>query len=157
MSLQGGPPYGSVPSGQVPSGHVPHQPGQNAPRPIDQRSYQPRTVQPHVRVEQPITQAPTLGQYFRSDSRSVPGARRSRWAGRLAFWLGLAAVILMWSSLIVDIPFHAPIALALSVVAIFFALVAIIAGIGRASGIWGLLLALAGNAIVVAWLGENVF
>lgn len=130
-------------------------PGQNQ-RP-DPRAYQPRTITLSVRVDQAVHTAPTLGQYFRSDYRGVPGAKKQKWAGRLAFWFGLGAAILVWSALFVDIPYHAAIAMAFSVVALFFALVAIIAGIGRASGVWGLIFALLGNAVVVGWLGENVF
>jgi hypothetical protein len=124
---------------------------QNEPRP-DPRAYQYRPIMPNLRVEPPITQAPTFGQYVRSDSRGTPGVRGPRWAGRISFWLGLASLVLFWivAGLFVQTAFIY-IAAGFSVVALFFGLVAFIAGIGRGSGFWGILFALAGNFVVVAW------
>jgi len=99
-----------------------------------------------------ITHAPTLGQFWRSDIRRTTGAKRARWAGLTAFWLGLASIAFLFigggigSLLIRDI------ALPISVVAGLFALIAIIAGVGRAFGWFGLILALIGNYFVINWL-----
>jgi hypothetical protein len=93
--------------------------------------------------------APTLGQFWRSDVRRTRSGR-TRWPGLLAFLGGLAALILLVLGGAAASIVLVSIALAFSVVAGFFALVAIIAGLGRALGILGLLLALAGNIYVVA-------
>jgi len=99
-----------------------------------------------------ITHAPTLGQFWRSDIRRTTGAKRARWAGLTAFWLGLASIAFLFigggigSLLIRDI------ALPISVVAGLFALIAIIAGVGRAFGWFGLIFALIGNYFVISWL-----
>lgn len=121
--------------------------------PADPRTYQPRTVQPYVRVEQPVTHAPTLGQYFRSDSRHLPGGRRQRWAGALAFWLGLASIpTLFLLGAALEQPVFYYVALAFGAVGGFFGLVALIAGIGRVLGFFGILFALLGNVYVISWL-----
>jgi hypothetical protein len=130
--------------------------GQNVgtARQNDPRAYQPRTVQPQVRVEQPMTSAPTLGQYFRSDTRGVPGARRPRWAGLIAFWLGLLSIPLLFVvGGIFQVREFWDVAAAFSVVAVFFGLVAFVAGFGRALGFFGILFALIGNVYVLSWLG----
>jgi len=93
--------------------------------------------------------APTLGQFWRSDVRRTR-AGRTRWPGLLAFFGGLAALILLILGAVAASLVLVSIALAFSAVAGFFALVAIIAGLGRALGILGLVLALAGNVYVVA-------
>lgn len=99
-----------------------------------------------------ITHAPTLGQFWRSDIRRTTGGRRPRWAGLTAFWLGLAALAFLIIGGVAGIELVRAIALPLSTVAIFFALVALIAGVGRVLGFFGLLFALAGNAVVLAGL-----
>ncbi|HEV7742585.1 MAG TPA: hypothetical protein VGO65_09215 [Pseudolysinimonas sp.] len=125
---------------------------QNDPR-NDPRAYQYRPIMPNLRIEPPITQAPTFGQYVRSDTRGTPGVRGPRWAGRIAFWLGLASVVLLWGVAgIFSLTAFFGVAAAFSVVALFFGLVAFVAGIGRALGFWGIVLALAGNIIVIQWL-----
>ncbi|MCU1415885.1 MAG: hypothetical protein JWP32_59 [Schumannella sp.] len=125
---------------------------QNDPR-NDPRAYQYRPIMPNLRIEPPITQAPTFGQYVRSDTRGTPGVRGPRWAGRIAFWLGLASVVLLWGVAgIFSLTAFFGVAAAFSVVAVFFGLVAFVAGIGRALGFWGIVLALAGNIIVIHWL-----
>src|ERR1700712_5465425 len=48
-------------------------------------------VQPAGHTEV-IEQAPTLGQFWRSDIRHTTGGRTPRWAGTVAFWVGLAAL-----------------------------------------------------------------
>lgn len=132
------------------------QQGQNSvgvPRQNDPRAYQPRTVAPQVRVEPPLTNAPTLGQYFRSDYRGVPGARRPRWAGLLAFWLGLLSIPMLYLlGTAFQLPAFSYAAAAFSVVAIFFGLVAFVAGIGRVLGFFGIVFALLGNVYVLTWL-----
>jgi len=100
-------------------------------------------------ISSTYTHAPTLGQFWRSDVRRTR-AGRVRWPGLVAFFGGLAALILLITALAAASVLLASVALAFSVVAGFFALVAIIAGFGRALGILGLLLALAGNVYVVA-------
>jgi len=127
-------------------------------RPNSQYTYRPvAPIAPQTNFEPPMKQAPTLAQFWRSDMRQMPGHRKARWAGAIAFWLGLAAGILLIFGTAVEIPYAGQIALALSSVAIFFGLVAIIAGIGRVIGFLGIILALIGNVYVLSWLGENVF
>lgn len=99
-----------------------------------------------------ITHAPTLGQFWRSDIRRTTGAKRARWAGLTAFWLGLAAIGFLFIGGGIGVPLVRDIALPLSVVAGLFALIAIIAGVGRLLGWFGLTFALVGNAFVIAWL-----
>lgn len=101
-----------------------------------------------------ITHAPTLGQFWRSDVRHTTGLRRPRWAGLTAFWLGLASIGFLFIGGAIGLPVIRDIALPLSVVAGFFALIAIIAGIGRVLGWFGLIFALIGNAFVIAWLAS---
>ena len=127
---------------------------QNDPR-NDPRAYQYRPIMPNLRVEPPITQAPTFGQYVRSDYRGTPGVRRSRWAGAISFWLGLLSVPLLWvvGGMFAQSSFFY-VASAFSVVAIFFGLVAFVAGIGRGLGFWGIVFALFGNYFVVEWVGK---
>ncbi len=99
-----------------------------------------------------ITHAPTLGQFWRSDIRHTTGAKRARWAGLTAFWLGLASIAFLYIGGGIGVQLVRDIALPLSVVAGLFALVAIIAGIGRALGWFGLIFALIGNFFVIGWL-----
>jgi hypothetical protein len=128
------------------------------PRPNAQYQYRPvAPVAPHVNFEPPMTQAPTLRQFWRSDSRVMPGRRKPRWAGAIAFWLGLASAVLLIGGTAIELPDAAQIALAIGAVAGFFGLVALIAGIGRVAGFFGIILALVGNVFVLSWLGENVF
>lgn len=140
---------------------LPPQPGQNNvgvarqndPR-HDPRAYQYRPIMPDVRVDPPISNAPTLGQYVRSDTRGVPGARRPRWAGLIAFWLGMLSIPLLFivGGLFQVVEFR-EVAAAFSVVAVFFGLVAFVAGFGRVLGFFGILFALIGNIYVLTWLG----
>jgi hypothetical protein len=125
---------------------------QNDPRP-DPRAYQYRPIAPNVRVDPPVTNAPTFGQYVRSDTRGIPGSRRVRWPGLLAFWLGLLSIPLLWvvSGIFLVAAFQ-PVAAAFSVVAIFFGLVAWITGSGRGLAFWGILFALVGNIFVIQFL-----
>lgn len=128
------------------------QQGQNQ-RPTDPRAYQPRTITPRVPVETEHT-APTLGQYFRSDFRGMPGAKRRRWAGTIAFWFGLLTVPMLWFlGVAAELHVFAFVAAGIGVVAIFFGLIAMIAGIGRVLGFFGIVFALAGNVYVIDWLG----
>jgi len=122
------------------------QPGQY--RPVQQQ---------HVAAQHQTT-APTLGQYIRSDTRTLPGRRAPRWAGRTAFWLGLlAAALLLGETFVAGGPgLFAAVAAPLSVVAVIFALIAIIAGIGRGLGIVGLVFALAGSTLFWSWLERSV-
>jgi hypothetical protein len=129
---------------------------QNDPRP-DPRAYQYRPIMPNLRVEPPITQAPTFGQYVRSDFRGVPGAKQQKWAGRLAFWLGLVSIPMLFIlGAAFEIRAFAYVAAAFSVVAIFFGLVAFIAGLGRGLGFFGIVFGLIGNIFVISWL-DTVF
>jgi len=52
---------------------------------------------------------------------------------------------------VIGIGVLAAIALPLSTVALFFAIIALIAGVGRVLGFFGLLFALIGNIVVVDW------
>ena len=135
----------------------PPQQGQNNPAKNDPRAYQYRPIMLNVRVDPVVTNAPTLGQYVRSDTRGVPGGRKQKWAGRLAFWLGLASIPMLFI-LGAALEIHAFfwVAAAFSVVAIFFGLVAFIAGIGRGLGFFGIVFALIGNIYVISWL-DTVF
>jgi len=129
------------------------------PGPVSQglpSSYRP-VQQQHVQAQRQAT-APTLGQYIRSDSRVVPGRKQPKWAGRAAFWLGLLAAVLFFGELLAvgSLGLLAAVAAPLGVVAVLFALVAIIAGVGRGLGIFGLVFALAGSTIFWSWL-ERTF
>lgn len=115
------------------------------------RQYGSIPVQAAGRTEV-ITHAPTLGQFWRSDVRHTTGARRPRWAGLTAFWLGLASIAFLFIGGAIGLAVIRDIALPLSVVAGLFALIAIIAGVGRVLGWFGLIFALIGNAFVIAWL-----
>jgi hypothetical protein len=126
-------------------------PPQNQPQ--DPRAYQPRTATPQIRPDQTVHQAPTLGQYFRSDTRGVPGAKKRRWAGLIAFWFGLLSIPLLWFlGTAAELHAFSYAAAAISVVAIFFGLVAMVAGIGRVLGFFGIVFALAGNIYFLSWL-----
>lgn len=100
------------------------------------------------------TLAPTLGQYWRSDTRLAPGRTKPKWAGRAALWLGMLSAALFFGELLAtgESGAVAAFALPVSVVAFFFALIAIIAGIGRVSGFFGAVFALAGNVWFWSWL-----
>lgn len=103
--------------------------------------------------------APTLGQYFRSDSRDIPGRARPKWAGRVAFWLGMAAAVLFVADMLFvagQPGLLAAIAAPLAVVAFLSGLIAVIAGVGRGLGIFGLIFALAGSTLFWQWL-ERTF
>ncbi|MEO8095341.1 MAG: hypothetical protein ABI632_10450 [Pseudolysinimonas sp.] len=130
-------------------------PRQNEPPRNDPRAYQYRPIMPNLRIDPPITNAPTIGQYVRSDTRGIPGGRRVRWPGTVSFWLGLLSVPLLWVlSGIFLITALAPVAAAFSVVAIFFGVVAWVTGAGRGMAFWGILLALAGNIFVIQFLAK---
>jgi F0F1-type ATP synthase membrane subunit c/vacuolar-type H+-ATPase subunit K len=101
-----------------------------------------------------ITHAPTLGQFWRSDIRRTTGGRRPRWAGLTAFWLGLASMAFLFIGGGIGVALVQAVALPLSVVAGLFALIAIIAGVGRALGWFGLIFALIGNFFVITWLAS---
>ncbi len=118
-------------------------------------SYRP-VQQQHVQPQLQAT-APTLGQYIRSDTRTLPGRRAPRWAGRVAFLLGMLAVILFVGDTLISggLGMLAVLAAPIGVVAFLFALIAIIAGIGRGLGIFGLVFALAGSTIFWSWLGRT--
>jgi len=140
----------------------PPRPGMNRPAGIgatytanqtlqrQQTGYIPVMAAGHTEV---IKQAPTLGQFWRSDVVRTTIGRRSRWAGLTAFWLGLAAIGFLLVGALTGVELVRAIALPLSTTAIFFALVALIAGIGRVLGLFGLIFALAGNIAVLSWLG----
>ncbi|WP_395640977.1 hypothetical protein [Pseudolysinimonas sp.] len=116
-----------------------------------------RPVQLHHVQAQAQALAPTLGQYIRSDTRTLPGRRAPKWAGRVAFWIGMLAAVLFLGEAFVtgELGLLAAIATPLSLVAILFALIAIIAGVGRGLGIFGLVFALAGNALFWSWLDRT--
>lgn len=130
------------------------------PPPRPQYQGQPnqyRPVQQHHVAAQRQDSAPTLGQYWRSDTRTAPGRKPAKWAGRAAFWLGMLAAILFFAG---RLPTGAPEVLAdfaapLSVVAVIFALIAIIAGVGRGLGFVGLIFALAGSSLFWGWLDRT--
>ena len=112
-----------------------------------------RPAAPHVI---PTLEAPTLLQFWRSDARVMPGRRAPRWAGLIAFWLGLLSVALLGIELLFAVGdgLLGQVALPISMVAGFFAIVALVAGIGRGLGFFGAVFALLGNVYVWAWLSE---
>jgi len=112
---------------------------------------------PTVHTER-IVNAPTLGQYWRSDSRVMPGRKRAKWAGRAAFWLGLLALgAYLFDFFFVGQPsFGVAVAQPLGVVAFFFGLIAVIAGVGRGLGIFGLIFAVASNIAFWTWLDRTL-
>ena len=99
-----------------------------------------------------IANAPTLGQFWRSDIRRTTGGRRPRWAGLAALWIGLAALAFLVIGALTGVETIRAIALPLSTVAGFFAVISLVAGVGRVLGFFGLLFALAGNIVVIGWL-----
>lgn len=111
-----------------------------------------RPVQLHHVAAQRQESAPTLSQYWRSDTRVVPGRKPAKWAGRAAFWLGLLAAGLFWIGIASRSELLVSYANPVSLVAVFFALIAIIAGVGRGLGIFGLILALTGSVIFWTWI-----
>ena len=115
-----------------------------------------RPVQLNHVAAQRQDKAPTLGQYWRSDTRTTPGRKPAKWAGRAAFWLGiLAAALLFGGTYVIGSAFLAAVAAPVSVAALGFALVAIIAGVGRGLGIFGLAFALAGSTFFWSWLART--
>ena len=121
----------------------------------DPDQYRPVQLQ-HVQAQRQAL-APTLGQYIRSDTRTLPGRKKAKWAGRVAFWVGMLSVVLFIGDAAIDgeLGLFAAFATPLSLVAIVFALIAIIAGIGRGLGIFGLVFALAGSSLFWAWLDRT--
>jgi hypothetical protein len=115
----------------------------------------PPTGAPQSRYDPPRVMAPTILDFWRSDVRRPPGRRAPRWAGGVAFTLGLLATLTLFSGALADIPLLVDISLGLSITAGVFALVALIAGIGRVLGLLGLIFALAGNAYVIGWLAQQ--
>jgi hypothetical protein len=109
-----------------------------------------------VSMPAPPPAAPTLLQFWRSDVHTVPGRRRPRWAGLIAFWLGLVAMVLyLFDMAILGGPgLLAYVASPLSVVAFLFGLVAVVAGIGRGFGVFGLIFAVLGQVQAWAFLGR---
>jgi hypothetical protein len=107
--------------------------------------------------EIPTVQAPTLLRFWLSDARVLPGRRAPRWAGRIAFWLGLLSVILLGFEELLGIGggLLGQVAEPFSVVAGLFAIVSLVAGIGRGSGFFGAVFALLGNVSVWAWLAAE--
>ena len=127
------------------------------PPPRSGHEYQYRPTQAHHVAAQVQSTAPTLGQYIRSDTRTLPGRRAPRWAGRVAFWLGMLSALLFFAGLVLGgLGVLAAFAAPLGVVAILFGLIAVIAGIGRGLGIFGIVFALAGSTLFWAWL-ERTF
>lgn len=118
----------------------------------------PHLVAPHhdaVPTERYDT-APTLLQFWRSDSRVVPGRRPARWAGRLAFWVGLVAAVLYIAGRVAVSLVLVWLAAPFAVVALVFALIAVVAGIGRGPGIFGLIFAVLGSHLFWVW-AESTF
>ena len=129
------------------------------PPPTPGYSSPARPSTPPVRTApylQPQLQAPTLLQFWRSDSRVLPGRRPARWAGLIAFWVGLLAFGLLVAEMFLDLGDGVLgfVAVPLSLVAGFFAIVALVAGIGRLLGFFGAVFALLGNVYVWGWLSE---
>ena len=106
------------------------------------------------RFEQPRVIAPTLGGFWRSDVRRLPDRRAPRWAGWAAFALGILAVLTLFIGAVIGSALLVDISLAFSLMGGIFALVSLIAGIGRLWGLLGLVLSIAGNAFVIGWLGQ---
>src|SRR6187402_1204088 len=140
-------------------------PGQGAPHPgqgaqayrSSQPMQNPRAIAPISGAIPPLTSAPTLGQFWRSDIRGSSLRRRPlRWPGLVGFWVGIGAFVLLIVGIASSSVFFASVALAFSVAAAFFSLIGLIAGLGRVLGFFGLLFALAGNIYVVMWLARLV-
>jgi hypothetical protein len=155
MSLQ--PPGGQQPTPGYSQLRIPrpgHTPGYSQPG-HSQPGHAPATgflvnstpVQPMRQLK-----APTLMEFWRSDSRVAPGRKPPKWAGRAAFWIGMLAAILYFAGLFFAAALLVALASPFSVVAIFFALIALIAGVGRGLGFFGLIFALAGSTLFWAWL-----
>jgi hypothetical protein len=110
---------------------------------------------PRAFVAQQQAQAPTLGQFWRSDTRITPGRKPAKWAGVASLWLGLIALTIFLAGLFFDATgFLVAVAAPIGFVAVLFGLLAVIAGIGRAAGIFGLIFAILGSPIFWAWLSR---
>jgi hypothetical protein len=114
----------------------------------------PPTGAPKSRYDPPRVMAPTILDFWRSDVRRPPGKRAPRWIGWVSFALGFLAMLSLFIGAVTDTSLLVDISLGLSLTAIFVALVALIAGVGRVAGLLGLLFALAGNVFVIGWLGQ---
>lgn len=125
------------------------------PQPPAPRAAPQATHAPGVPTEHHVT-APTLLQFWRSDSRVVPGRARPKWAGRAAFWIGLLAAVLYFAGRYSRSLFLVDLAAPFAVVALAFALIAVIAGIGRGLGFFGLVFAVLGSHLSWVWL-ESTF
>ena len=95
----------------------------------------PPTGAPQSRFDPPRVMAPTLLDFWRSDVRRPPG-RQGPALGRVGRHssLGFLAMLTLFIGAVTGTALLVDISLALSLTAGFFALVALIAGIGRVSG-----------------------
>jgi hypothetical protein len=98
--------------------------------------------------------APTLADFWRSDVRRPPERKAPTWAGWTAFAVGIVSMVTLYLGAATDNRVLVSLSLPFSLTAGFFALVALIAGIGRLPGFLGLIFALAGNVFVIGWLGQ---
>ncbi len=104
------------------------------------------------RYEQPRVMAPTLFDFWRGDVRRPPGEKAPRWAGWVSFGLGILAMLTLLIGAVSGQQFLVVLSLPFSLTAGFFALVALIAGIGRLPGLLGLVFSLIGNVFVIGWI-----
>ena len=98
--------------------------------------------------------APTIVDFWRSDVIRTSGRKTPRWAGWTAFTLGLLALLSLFIGAATGTDWLVELSLPFSLTGGFFALVALIAGIGRVPGLFGLIFALIGNVYLIGWIGQ---
>jgi hypothetical protein len=114
----------------------------------------PPTGAQRPRYEPPRVIAPTLFDFWRSDVRRPPGEKAPRWAGWAALALGALAMLALFIGGATGNEVVVAASLALSWAGAFFALIALIADIGRWLGLIGLVFAIIGNVVLIGWLAD---
>lgn len=109
----------------------------------------PPTGAQRPRYEPPRVIAPTLFDFWRSDVRRAPGERAPRWAGWAALVLGALAMLALFIGASSGNEVIVAASLALSWAGAFFALIALIADVGRWLGLIGLVFAVIGNIVLI--------
>jgi hypothetical protein len=115
----------------------------------------PPTGAQRPRYEQPRVTAPTLIDFWRSDVRRAPGEKAPRWAGWSALVLGALAMLALFVGGASGNEVVVAASLALSWAGAFFALIALIADVGRWLGLIGLVFAVIGNIVLVEMIANS--
>jgi hypothetical protein len=96
--------------------------------------------------------AQTLGQFWRSDARVLPGRRKVVWPGTVALWAAILFAVGFVAAVGIGLLALAVVALAVGVAAGFFTIVAVVAGLGRGRA----LLAAVGLVVLAVVLREPI-